>query len=430
MGRYRRWVFFLGWAIISLAIGGATHAAIGVGPTLAVYEQRSTYQSALDDLTAGRTTQFKRAKIALRDYALFPYLEYHELQSRLSSASAADVERFRETHSELPVTDIILSRWLKRLGQRREWARLIKHYQPSTSAELRCYYLRALYGTGKREEAFAQVGELWITSKSQPKSCDPLFDVWIANEHLTYNMAWQRLQLALDQNNRQLARYLLRFFEGNHKPWAQSLYNVHVNPDAIVRTSRYTTDTTNARRVIRHGLMRLATRSVAKADRAWTSYQKSHDFTPAEREELEGAIMLGKAKDGQFPSERPTNANAKVTEAMAKAAITHRNWSEAQYWIELLPADLQGGNRWQYWLARAISASFLNSERANLGYRALAGERDYYGFLAAERLGLDPRLNGSTQTFSPAEIQQLTSIPAAHRAAELYAVGDEINARR
>ena len=131
--------------------------------------------------------------------------------------------------------------------------------------------------------------------------------------------------------------------------------------------------------------------------------------------------MVARAKEGVFPAERALDPPSDVAEAMAKAALTHRNWSEAQHWIEQLPSDLLGSNRWQYWLARAISASFLSSQRANLTYRALAEERDYYGFLAAERLGLQPRLNAVQQTFTPAQIHQLYEVPAVARAAELYA---------
>lgn len=413
-----------------MSLAGSAAAAAAATPNLATYEQRALYRTALDHLTAGRTTAFKRAKARLNEYALAPYLDYHELQNRLSSANAADVTSFRTVHSDLPVADIVYWRWLKRLGQRRDWQTLLDNYEPTSSAELRCYYLRALYGTGNKDEALSQVSELWIVGKSQPKSCDPLFEVWIHNDYLTYSMVWQRLQLALNNNERQLARYLLRFLEGSHKSWAQSLYNVHVDPNAITRTSRYATDTEYSRRVIRHGIIRLAGRSAEDAATAWQSYAASHDFADSVRTELENTTILALAKDGTFVEEHPESFSAEFAESMATAAIAHRNWAEAQHWIERLAPEAFAANRWQYWLARALSASFLNSERATLTYRALAEERDYYGFLAAERLGLQPRLNHAKQTFSNEELQQLLSIPAVNRAAELYAVDDTINARR
>jgi soluble lytic murein transglycosylase len=65
-----------------------------------------------------------------------------------------------------------------------------------------------------------------------------------------------------------------------------------------------------------------------------------------------------------------------------------------------------------------------------LTYRALAEERDYYGFLAAERIGSDAQLNRSEHILDPVQVNQLRRVPAVNRAVELYAVGDLINARR
>ncbi len=329
------------------------------------------------------------------------------------------------------MADLLFWRWLKRLGERREWAALLEHYQPTTNAEIRCYQLRALYGTGKREEAFAQVADLWVVEESQPKACDPLFEAWIANEYLTYAMAWERLQLALDNDERQLARYLLRFFDGSHKSWAQSLYNLHLNPSAVTRTSRYAKDTENSRRAIRHGLLRLASRDPERATQAWEHYRQSHAFTDADRLAIEDTLMKEMASEGVFRNNpRSTDVSGDLAQAMATAAIAYSNWPQAQHWLELLPAEQLQSNRWQYWLTRALSASTLNSERARLAYRALADERDYYGFLAAERLGVPPQLNGVEAQPQQATREAVRNLAAVARATELHAVGDLLNARR
>ncbi|MFP6835317.1 MAG: hypothetical protein VB948_04310, partial [Pseudomonadales bacterium] len=111
------------------------------------YQQRAAYKSAIDHLRAGRSRSFRTAKAQLTDYALFPYLEYHELQSRLSTAKTDEIVNFRDAHPDLPVARIMYWRWLKRLGQRREWRRLLDNYETAGDPELRCYRLRALYGT-------------------------------------------------------------------------------------------------------------------------------------------------------------------------------------------------------------------------------------------------------------------------------------------
>jgi len=206
---------------------------------LSLYEQRASYKKALDYLTAGRMNDFQALRDALGDYPLHPYLDYYELQSRISSASAETVMAFRSRHADLPVADIIFARWLRRLGQQRRWETFLNHYEPSSSAELKCYHLRALFGTGNEKAALDQVSALWLVGTSQPKACDPLFDTWIDRGQLTESMVWQRLGLALDANSRTLARYLQRFFKTpSVRTWAQSYYNVHVSPSSSVTANR------------------------------------------------------------------------------------------------------------------------------------------------------------------------------------------------
>ncbi len=397
---------------------------------LSLYEQRSTYKKALDHLTAGRMSAFEKAREQLRDYPLHPYLDYYALQSQLSSADAETVMTFRSRHADLPVADIVYYRWLKRQGQQRRWQTFLNHYEPSTDAELKCYHLRALFGTGSEKAALKQVADLWLVAKSQPKACDPLFEIWIKRGYLTESMVWQRLGLALDANSRTLARYLQRFFESpNVKPWAQSYYNVHVSPSALVQTSRFSTDSRYSREVIAHGLIRLARRDPEAATRAWLSYQDSHDFTSADAQDIEAALLVGHANNGSFPEHEPLPEGMPV-DGLAAAALSQQSWSDLSYWIEQLPGAEVNERRWQYWLARALNETTSNSQRARLTYAALAEERDYYGFLAAEQLGRPIRLNDQPAPASAIEINQIRNVPGVRRATELFAVGDRVNARR
>ena len=395
-----------------------------------LYQQRRAYKTALAHLSAGRSTSFRKAKARLAEYALFPYLEYHELQRRLSTANADDVLEFRAAHPDLPVAQILYRRWLKRLGQRRDWRQFLDNYEPTSNTELRCYRMRALYGSGQRDEAFTEVAELWTVAKSQPKACDPLFEVWINGGNLTESVVWRRLELALAANQRQLGRYLQRFFKSKYKPWAQSLYNVHGNPALISRTSRYATDNDLSRKVINHGLRRLADKDPHAADQAWQSYRKSHDFSDAERLSLDDMILIAKAKEGVFPTSRPAEITGALALGIATAAVAQSNWSEAYFWIEQLAEEDLLSNRWQYWFARALATTHLGSERARLAYRALAEERNYYGFLAAERIGSEAQLNQSVHPLNPVQVNQLRRIPGVNRAVELFALGDLTNARR
>ena len=415
--------------LCTLTLMVAAAASNGSTATPSLYQQRAEYKAALDYLSAGQTSKFRAAQSDLKRYVLAPYLAYYELQSRLSSATATEISRFEQNYGDLPVAGIIYFRWLKRLGSRREWATLLANYRETTNAELNCYRLRALYSTGERERAFAEVGELWMVAKSQPKACDPLFDVWISNGHLTERMVWTRLQLALDANARTLARYLQRFFKGSTAQLAQTYYNIHITPSNITRTSRYRTDSQYARDVVRHGLVRLSRRDPVAAGKAWKQYRRSNVFAEENILAIETALAVGSARSGSFPK-NPNEVPAQAALPIAEAAIALEDWAQAAYWVDRIGGEDRQQRRWQYWLARSLASSVLHSERAQLTYAALAQERDYYGFLAAEKIGRPVSMNNEALQLAPARINQLRRNPAVARAIELYAVGDMINARR
>lgn len=400
------------------------------GWSLGRYEQRATYKKALDHLTAGRMSDFTALRKRLDGYPLQPYLDYYELQSQISSVPPDAVMRFRERHAELPVADIVYARWLKGQGSQKRWDAFLEYYEPSSDVELRCYHLRALFGTGSRDAALDQVGELWLSPQSQPKACDPLFELWIDQDRLTESMVWERLSLALEASNRTLARYLQRFFvTPNVKSSAQSFYSVHVSPGTITQTSRFATDDRYSRAVIGHGLKRLAAQDPEAAEAAWLQYQDSHRFPAEDIATIEAALAIGLARSGRFPDHR-TAADTLPAQGLSEAALARQSWADLSFWIERLPVAERESRRWQYWLARSIDETTLDSKRSQLAFAALAADRDYYGFLAAERIGQPVRFNHQPSAASHIEITRFSNLPAVQRATELYAVGDLVNARR
>jgi soluble lytic murein transglycosylase len=207
-----------------------------------------------------------------------------------------------------------------------------------------------------------------------------------------------------------------------------------LHPDRIARTGAFSEDNRYVRVIIGHGLRRLARNDPTAAATAWQRLQDNHDFSAADAQAITETIVLALARQGTFPTRAPETLSAEVspafTSGMADAALQAQNWKELLYWTERLPPELAVDLRWQYWLARALERTHLGSERARLSYEALAGERNYYGFLAAALIGREPRLNGAVHQDNPARAEALAKLPGLARALELYAVGDLINARR
>jgi len=395
---------------------------------------RAAYGTALAHLHAGRTAEYARLRTQLADYVLRPYLDYHDLLRRLDAVGEPEMLAFRQQHGDLPVTRNLFHRWLKRQAERGQWDPLVRNPPETSDPELQCLYLRARLAAGETSAALAAATPLWTVGRSQPNACDPLFDAWIAAGYLTQDLAWTRLQLAIADNQTGLARYLLRFFDGDAKTWAQAFYDVHVNPAAVLDRERFRADTVQSRDALTQGLRRLAGTSTTQAETAWTDYRQSHAFTPEQASAITEALLLAHARQGRFtedwPAEFSLPAPEALQQAVAQAAVNQQQWSAARRWIETMPPHLRGETRWQYWSARALGGEGADSTASNAIYADLSRQRDYYGFLAAQRIGAPSRLNAAPRLYDPAIERQLLTMAPIQRALELYAVGDTLNARR
>ena len=408
---------------ILLATGGA---AADAGPEAA----REGYKRAVAALEAGRVSEFRRAKQALEGYALHPYLVYYDARSRVNHLGAEEAVALRGQLADMPLGERLYTAWLLAQARRGRWQTYRDHYVPQRRADARCYHARALYRTGEREAALALTPALWRVGESQPKACDPLFAVWMAQGEPSEGLAWERLGLAIGNNERRLARYLLRFFTGAAATAARAYYDGHVNP-RIARQPRRFPDTERGHEALAHVLTRYAGRDPRRAAALWPDYRARLGLSDGMRAYIDERVTLALAREGDFPatSAAPAEHSADFIDGMAQASVIHRQWQRAVPWIEAMSEANRQTQRWRYWLGHSLVETGA-AAKGEAVLRGLAGERDYYGFLAAARLGLAPALNDSGALAPAAAHARVRAKAAVERMIELYAVGDLTNARR
>ena len=142
------------------------------------FQQRQTYKKALTQLSKGQITKFNKTKASLSDYPLVDYLEYHKFNRLLHKRSEIQMSEFKKEYAHLPVTALTEKRWLKLIGRQRQWKTFQHNYTSTSDPELECLYARSLYGTNQKVKALKLSESLWTKPESQPKVCDPLFEVW------------------------------------------------------------------------------------------------------------------------------------------------------------------------------------------------------------------------------------------------------------
>jgi soluble lytic murein transglycosylase len=99
---------------------------------------------------------------------------------------------------------------------------------------------------------------IWLSAKSQPKSCDYNFRWFYKNKKLTDEFVWQRIKMSLDANNYYLSRYLIRFLSNKNKIWAKQLLKVHSNPKKNIISKIYIKDNRYRDTILGYGIARIA----------------------------------------------------------------------------------------------------------------------------------------------------------------------------
>ena len=418
---------------IAWAIGPPRPAAGATCPETPDAAGRSAFIEAERSPPKSRDA-WARLRSELDGYPLLPYVELARLRADLPHVAAPEIEAFLKRHHGEPVTFLLLRRWLHQLAGRREWRRFVEWYPEGDSSDLQCHHARALLELGDEPAALSAAEGLWMSGKSRPKACDPVFAVWLESDRFSPSLAWRRIGLAMRRGNVRLARYLERFLDPADRRLAAAWRAVHRSPRRVGAVE-LDGESSKVETVLVHGLERLARRDPAAAVEALAEVEAGNELGAAARARIARRIGLSfagrhdpRAIDWLWRVDA-AHADDHLLRWRIAAAVLHSRWSKVVEGIASLPTGERGRERWRYWRARALETTGGGDEaRADL--ESLARERDYYGFLAADRLGMRYRFNHRPLEVPAEVVERVAAMPAVRRALELLALERRVDARR
>lgn len=423
--------------VATLVCGWLSGPALAAEPTDSAQpsaeEQARLYRQTLWSIRKGHKTNTQAGMQALADYPLYPYLEKALLSRQLKTLPRDDVDAFLAKYDGDVVARQLHSQWLKTLARKGQWQDYIDYYKPTTASNTqRCQYLEALHQTGHEKLALSLTADIWLSGKSLPDSCDPVFERWQNAGLKTDALVWQRVKLAIDNRNTLLARYLSKRASPDLKPYTRRLLSVHYSPSRLTHPEEFSESNRYTADIVSHGLDRLASRDPRLCSELWIRYRSSVNLSPEQnaaiRDKIARQLIASGAEDALnwLIAQDPNAEDSYLLEWRIRLALRQQQWQQASRWIALLPQDLQQHPRWRYWLARSLQAS--NPDRANELLEGVASERNYYGFLAADVLQKPYDFNHSD---SNAEVrEELQTLPAINRAKVFYAMNELTSARR
>jgi soluble lytic murein transglycosylase len=397
--------------------------------------QRQLFQDALRALNKGQTSRFTKLYGQLEDYPLQSFLRYRQLRRQLGSSSNEEIHDFLTLNDDASFARSLREQWLKLLARRGQWQTYVQEYRPGRKTTLHCHYLQARIKTGQTDGLQHDIEKIWLAGKSQPHECDLVFAWWRQQGAQTRELTWARIELAMNKRKLSLASYLAKSLPQSEQIWVSRWQQMHRRPKQELQKTIYGQDNEISRKILIHGIVRLARIDAEAAFKEWQALRGQYDFSTEQVGTAERRIAMSAAYQRKPQAQNwlgmvsTDGVDEDVREWRIRTAIGGQSWESVSYWIEQLPAEEKDTSRWQYWLARAMEESG-KPEEARLVYARVATDRGYHGFMAADHIGLPYALNHRPVLHTEQELKDLQSIPAITRSREFYFNGLTSSARR
>lgn len=412
-------------------------ASVPLRDSVQLEKQRKLFIQAEKALKLGRYTKYKKIEHRLKDYPLYPYLRFIELERNLKNTSNQEVQDFLHTYHRTPLANKLYYRWINSLARRGKHKTLIKYFRPTQNTQLLCKYANALHKTGSKGTAFSLMGELWQTAKSLPKSCDPILNKWKAAGYMTPHRVWSRIHLVMNKGKRRLATYLGKSLPKEERFWLSLWKKVQRQPEFVLKAEKHFKDQHSPimHWILVDGMTRLSRRKPLIAAQYWQEIRSKYHFNAEEKERIERRLSLSLAR-AATPLSRDTlkklkldSQDASVITPHILSAVGDKDWEGALSWLNNLKSNERNSERWLYWHARALEEMGRLDEARSL-YLQITDNRSYYSFLAADRIGDRYQMTHRPLKAPAAELIKLQHIPAVARAGELYQLKRVVEARR
>lgn len=388
--------------------------------------ERGLFLVAESALRDGDDQTYQTTREALDHYPLVQYLDYRFLTRDLRAADPNAIARFLQDYPDGYLARTLRNRYLDYLGKEKKWSDyLFFAGDPDLlSTERQCFYRRSLLQTGQRIAAVAGVESLWLHGQPRPNACDPLFDAWRSENGLTSELAWQRFELAIDSDQLGLARYLCRYLSESDRIWADRWLELEGNPEHVTRVG-FTADAhRSAGTMLERAFVRMVPRNLDAAVSAWETHGRRLRLSDESGHRIQNAIALRLALRGRdealpFMARMPDAAfDDTLRQWQLRAALRARDWQAVITATQGMDGDVSEQASAHYWRGRALE-QLGQSDAAEAAYRIAATERNFYGFLAADRLGQSYRI-GHEPLAIPADIlEKVANQPAILRMREL-----------
>lgn len=400
--------------------------------------QRQLFQQTYSDLQAGNPDKFATLPAEMRQYPLYPWLEYADLKQRFDILPDAPVLDFIRRNPDSLMADALHIQLAKRFAAKQDWQTLLATI-PATldDTDTQCYRTQALVAVGQKDAALELGKQTWMTiSKSLPDACVPVTDLLRRHVMLSTSDYWERIRVALDKNQTTLATQLAAALPPEAQTAVTMWIQIREAPAEALPTALQQPDTPYLRDAIAFGLERLAKKESQQAEVLWQTARQTLKFTPEESAKIESALGIQQAlrhdpaalkRLAAIPvPQRTQDANL----WLARTAARQGEWKTLLNATQHLHFEHErDAASWHYWQARALEQTGKKAKATTL-YTQIAPQATFYGFLAADRLGQAYTSLKTPPVDRSQRVAGLQKVAAIQRAFEWFALGNREQGRK
>lgn len=357
-------------------------------------KQRELYDLAQTLLDKKQVDSYQHMRHQIADYPLTPYVDYRALLVGLADKTPAEVTNFINKHKAFPFSSGIRASYLSALARRDKWQTFLAFQPQLPSGETyQCHYYYAQSQTGNQASAWKGAQTLWLNGHSVSSACDPLFSAWEAAGKKTPTLVMQRMQLAFDNNNLSLVRYLNKQLSGTQfQASGKVMQALLEQPQSVKEYALSHPANPQNRRLVQTAFQQWSRYSPDAARLAFESIMKAQQFSAKQRQSMaEGIAFRLMDTDSESAAKWRDNiishsGTSALIERRIRIDIQQSDWRGVQAWIAVLPEAARKSTRWQYWQGRTDIALGKKSQGTEILTRML-GQRDFYSAAAAQWLG-------------------------------------------
>lgn len=372
------------------------------------------FNQALAASNAGNSAQLQQYQTDMQNDVLGYYPEYWLLNQNLAFQPANKIISFAQRYPHSAMAEKLSADYVEEKVKQADFdtALPVLRYVSNADQAERCAIAQVRAKTGD-ELVFAEFKDVWLTTETQPDSCNGLGRMMLSSQLWQQSDRLQRLwaQLRAGQSGQAISTAQTI---GINLSMAQ-LNQIQANPQNYLWNAAKTSHEDQAYLIFALGRIAstdldAALGSLAKAGEGVPDIvNKALNRTVAY---IGGTTVMknnfNRAVLNAFDASYGLPFSPEDAEIYARQAIRFGAWESVIRAVQSMGISQQQEDRWQYWLARGLEQRSDRDAKASAQqiYQRLAQGQEYHHLLAKERLGQKPKMSNYQPTNS--DIQRLS----------------------